>query len=456
MLRRWAALRPGVQWLAGAAAVVLVLAIAWALFVPVADALAHHDVGSVMGPLHETALDNARGRLLTAAAGLFVLGALVFTALTYNLSRVGQVTDRYTKAVEQLGSDKLDVRIGGIYALERVARDSARDHLVVMEVLTAFIREHSREPWPLPGPDEEDADLVESTRPDVQAAVTVVGRRDARRDTRHLDLGGARYINLAGARLPRADLRGADLARADLKGADLTAAELVGANLQGASLWGAYLHGARLQAAHLQRAGLRGARLDGAHLNAARLTQADLTEASLPDADLGGADLSGATLGRADLTRARLADADLAGAKLYNAVLTYAGLQRANLAGANLAEANLAEAMLPGADLPGATLARAVLTDATLAGSDLTGADLASTDFTRAIMSHVNLARARLFSTNLSGAELAGADLAEAEGLTTADLTDANLAGASWPEGMPVPEGWERHAGSGRLRHPGT
>ena len=30
------------------------------------------------------------------------------------------MTYRYTKAVEQLGSDKLDVRIGGIYALERV------------------------------------------------------------------------------------------------------------------------------------------------------------------------------------------------------------------------------------------------------------------------------------------------------------------------------------------------
>ena len=38
--------------------------------------------------------------------------------------------------------------IGGIYALERIARDSAKDHPTVMEVLTAFIREHSREQWP--------------------------------------------------------------------------------------------------------------------------------------------------------------------------------------------------------------------------------------------------------------------------------------------------------------------
>jgi len=60
------------------------------------------------------------------------------------------VTDRYTKAIEQLGSDKRDVRIGGIYALERVARDSPRDHPTVIEVLAAFIREHSREQWPEP------------------------------------------------------------------------------------------------------------------------------------------------------------------------------------------------------------------------------------------------------------------------------------------------------------------
>ena len=86
---------------------------------------------------------------MTLGAGLFAAGALVFTARNFTLSRrtfelteQGQVTDRYTKAIEQLGSDKLAVRIGGIYALERIARDSARDHPAVMEVLTAFIREH--------------------------------------------------------------------------------------------------------------------------------------------------------------------------------------------------------------------------------------------------------------------------------------------------------------------------
>ena len=58
------------------------------------------------------------------------------------------MTDRYTKAIEQLGSGKLDIRLGGIYAPERIAHDSPRDHPTVLEVLAAFIREHSHEPWP--------------------------------------------------------------------------------------------------------------------------------------------------------------------------------------------------------------------------------------------------------------------------------------------------------------------
>ena len=183
------------------------------LLVPGADWLAGHDVGSAKGSLLQAARDAARGRLLTLGAGLVAVGALLFTARNFMLSREGQVTDRYTKAIEQLGADKLDVRIGGIYALERVARDSAKDHPTVMAVLTAFVREHSREPWPTPDSGAQEG--PRSTRPDVQAAVTVVGRRDTRHDIpfQHIDLTGA---DLGGARLI-----GAILERANLKGANL-------------------------------------------------------------------------------------------------------------------------------------------------------------------------------------------------------------------------------------------
>jgi Pentapeptide repeats (8 copies) len=214
------------------------------LFVPAADWLAHHDVGPVTGSVHETAVDNARGRLLTLGAGLFAAGALVFTARNFTVSRrtlelteQGQVTDRYTKAIEQVGSDKLDVRIGGIYALERVARDSARDHPTVMEVLTAFIREHSREQWP-PSDHPASEEHERSTRPDVRAALTVVGRRDRGRDIRSIDLGRA---DLWGANLHGVDLTAAHLVTTILAGANLTGADLAYADLDGADLGRAIL-----------------------------------------------------------------------------------------------------------------------------------------------------------------------------------------------------------------------
>ena len=236
MLKRWAAWPPGIRWLAGIAAVVLA---------------GGHRVGCVRSAcrtgsramtsarpstaLVQTARDAARGRLLTLLAGLFAAGALAFTALNFRLSRrtfelteQGQVTDRYTKAIEQLGSDKLDVRIGGIYALERVARDSAKDHPTVMEVLTAFIREYSREPWPTSDSGAQEG--PRSTRPDVQAAITAVGRRGAEHDIQPMDLDGA-YLDFA-----------------NLTGADLTAADLDGANLTGANLTGVrWPEGARTQ-----------------------------------------------------------------------------------------------------------------------------------------------------------------------------------------------------------------
>src|SRR6266545_3355051 len=96
------------------------------------------------------AITDTRTALL---AGLIGVGALLtfwlnsrvyrITARTFEVTEQGQITERYTKAIEQLGAAMLDVRLGGIYALERIAVDSERDHPTVVEVLSAFVREHS-------------------------------------------------------------------------------------------------------------------------------------------------------------------------------------------------------------------------------------------------------------------------------------------------------------------------
>jgi uncharacterized protein YjbI with pentapeptide repeats len=299
-------------------AVIVALGVVWVLFVPAAGWLAHLDVGSARGSQLQTARDDAQGRLLTLGAGLFAAGALIFTARNYTLSREGQITDRYTKAIEQLGSDSLDVRTGAIYSLERVVRDSARDHPTVMEVLAAFVREQSHERWPLID-DQSTADVPPRvTRPDVQAAVAVIGRRD-----------------------PKNDRKAVNLSSADLTGADLTEADLAGAQLNGANLTGAQLNRANLTGAQLNNVDLTGAQLNGARLTGAQLTRANLTSADLTSADLADAWLPGVDFTRADLDSARLTGANLAEITLTDANLRFADLTSANLTGANMKGMNL-------------------------------------------------------------------------------------------------------------------
>jgi hypothetical protein len=98
------------------------------------------------------------------------------------LSREGQVTDRFTRAVEQLGSDDVAVGVGGIYALGRIAEESGTERAAIADTLAAYVRKHA--PWP-PEPDSpfpEDCPLDQlphlSVRaPDIQAILTVLGRR---------------------------------------------------------------------------------------------------------------------------------------------------------------------------------------------------------------------------------------------------------------------------------------
>jgi Pentapeptide repeats (8 copies) len=310
VLKRWATwLRDNRRVVSLAAVIIGSLATAWLLTVPVADWLATHDVGQVIGPVRalrlQTARDAARGRLLTLGAGLFAVGALWFTARNFTLSRrtfelteQGQVTDRYTKAIEQLGSDKLDVRIGGIYALERVARDSPRDHPTVIEVLAAFVREHSREQWPPAEPGAEPQ--LRTTRPDVQAAVTVIGRRHPAHDQQQ--------INLAASDLTHANLTGTDLTNVNLFRANLGNTALAGADLSGTNLGSTDLTGADLSRANLTGALLATANLYGALLISANLTDASLIAAKLTRANLLNADLTGANLFRADLSAAVYSD----------------------------------------------------------------------------------------------------------------------------------------------------
>ena len=270
---------------------------------------------------------------ILAAGVLATVGTLLVTALTLrsgqdqlNVAREGQVTDRYAKAVEQLGSDKREVRTAAVYALERIAKDSEPDRQAIRDLLAAFVRE--RDPASTV---KEDA-LPREPAIDTAAALTVLARRPTDpKNTPNLDLHANRtpYTVFPDG----ADLRDADLGDANLHGADLGDADLGGADLSDANLSGATLGGANL----------RGADLRGADLRHTDLHSADLRDADLSYADLSYANLRGANLGGVDLRDADLSYANLRGANLDGAILGSTNLHGANLHSADLRRTRLTE-----------------------------------------------------------------------------------------------------------------
>jgi membrane protein implicated in regulation of membrane protease activity len=257
--RRWSWWAWALACLVGLAALAAIILAVWKL-----PSLLYGDVSKASADARLQAASGFRTALVAGLAGLAALGSLAMATRTYRLTQQGQINERYTKAIEQLGSDGLDVRLGGIYALERIATDSERDHPTVVEVLSAFVREHSHPIYrwrqhsaqfgqlKAQSPEEElDAATKHVSSPayplpeDVQAAVTVLGRLPQRRD------------------VSRGNLDWAHLRRANLGEAHLERAHLLGTHLEGADLDFAYLLGTVLKRAHLEGAALQHAHLEG-------------------------------------------------------------------------------------------------------------------------------------------------------------------------------------------------
>lgn len=188
------------------------------------------------------------------------------------------ISNQVARGFEQLGSDKLVVRLGGLYALEGVMNTSEEYYQPVLEAVCAFVREGTI-----------GTTVGRAPTTDIQAALAVIARR-AR------GANGPGPINLSGVNISGVILRHARLDSADLSSANLNRADL---------------NRAALPYANLSRADLRDVDLRGAYLGGANLVGANMVGANLVGADLRGADLSDAILDQNQLGGACGADAKL-------------------------------------------------------------------------------------------------------------------------------------------------
>jgi hypothetical protein len=226
-------------------------------------------IGSATGDALKQEEQRLKARNDARTAGIQLVGVLavvVGSALTWRtvrLTREGQITDRFANAIENLDPTKaVPTQLGAIYALERIARDSRRDHWPVMEILTGYLREKA-DPWPR----QVSPGSTYVLKKEVQAVLTVMGRRRVGWD------GTDNILRLEGL-----DLRNARLEKADLRRANLSESNLSGAFLEHSRLDSAVMRATLFRAAILPHARARKATIGG-----------DFTGATIDHVDFRGA-----------------------------------------------------------------------------------------------------------------------------------------------------------------------
>ncbi len=261
-------------WLVALASFLLSLLVAWLL----PSRLVPRD-------LPEGHLERRKVQIEIVRASAEVLGGAFFlvtllvgwqqlqgTQEQLEVARQGQLTERFTRAIDQLGSPEVTVRVGGIYALERIARDSERDRQVVLEVLASFLRQSS----PVTGSlDDRDWQSERGASPaaDVEAAAKVIGRRERGEEPvsgRPCDaLGGLRspcLLDLRNVDFSSIDLSSMDFSQMDLRGSAFNYSNVAFTSLRQADLGFTDLRGANLRLADLTGASLLLSRLEGANM----------------------------------------------------------------------------------------------------------------------------------------------------------------------------------------------
>ena len=238
--------------------------------------------GCQPNPEHYTRLVNeSRASTIQFVGGLALFGGLIFTWKNYFLAEHGKNTDRFTNAIELLGAAPKEPgkipgvsHLGGIYALEQLARDSKLLYWPCLQSMAGFLRIHPD--W-IPVTSKVDG-LTHPPAP-IQAALEAIIFRLEHEHELRLDLS---ECNLAGSYCARR-----------------SAGDIQGAKFQNCYLWCTDLSASDLRQAQFSHANCYGCKFTGAKLKDADFTGVE----DLSDADFDGANLEGTKFQGVDLSK---------------------------------------------------------------------------------------------------------------------------------------------------------
>lgn len=154
-------------WVGGLAAALLIVALVTVALLTLLPPAFVADTISSEALRRLSAEAAIRATILQTIGGLVVLIGLCLTARTVYLTRETHLTDRLTKAVDQLGHERPEVRVGGVYALQRLANNSPIDRTMITNILRGYLVARAARTTQRPAP-------VAPIAPDIQTALDVI------------------------------------------------------------------------------------------------------------------------------------------------------------------------------------------------------------------------------------------------------------------------------------------
>lgn len=312
------------------------------------------------------------GFVVAAIVGFpFIVWRSVVAQKTAEITEQSQITDRINKAVQGLGSEKvvkrifetprykkddkgdwllegdkpvparrpdgeplvdreqleetkpnIEVRIGSILSLERVARDSARDAAKIMGLLAAYIRENTADVGDL-----ERVSSFEKPTEDIQAAVSTIASRSQFHSPSWLKDDEFRPSFVS------SNLDNIQANRANFSGAILDWSSWQNANLMWANFDGAIAN---------NTCNFFGANLDTATFDGARLKDVRFSISSV----LGGCSFENCTISGTSFRYLELAGCSFQGAYVFDCMFSNSSLYSANFRSACITDSSFFRAKL--------------------------------------------------------------------------------------------------------------
>ena len=320
--------------------------------------------------------------------------SLETTNKNLEITEKGHFTERFTKAVDQLGSSQKAVQIGGIYALEKLAQERIEYHNTIFEILCAFVQEYFS---------------VKNTETDsseyntvVLAIIKVIGRRTRPEDEydglidlsntvlKDVNFSQQHQIDLSTSNFNNSQLKGVtfskvNFARSHLLNTQLDNVNFYISNLEGATLTQTKLDHTVIENSILERAAFYHATVSNSRFSDVKMTKLRFRALKMEDTSFFNSELKRVDFTEANLIAVRFDFSNLIGVYFKNTVLKHLVFEHTKLMGARFERANLEDVVFDHADLR-----KASFFDANLGNSSFRNTNIEGVDFTMANLESIS------------------------------------------------------------------